>query len=155
MPDSGYTKVRLFTSVRYAPTPRFIFLGLLLALKASETPRMASGGACRQRHVRKGCMCWQSTSVRGPFLAIVTRASFEYILDTLTLAALWGLSSHYVPLSVFIILSVVAILTIQICGSLNLVVYPGDKACTFCICLQSLPPVRDGLVVFGAASHTC
>ena len=28
----------------YAPTPRFIFLGLLSLLKASVTPRMASGG---------------------------------------------------------------------------------------------------------------
>ena len=32
--------------MRYAPTPRFILLGWLSALKASEMPRMASGGAC-------------------------------------------------------------------------------------------------------------
>ena len=34
------------SSVLYAPTPRLSFSGLLSALKASVTPRMASGGAC-------------------------------------------------------------------------------------------------------------
>ena len=37
------------TSSRYAPTPRFIFWGLLSALKASLMPRMASGGACKRQ----------------------------------------------------------------------------------------------------------
>jgi hypothetical protein len=32
----------LFLSSRYAPTPRFILLGFLSALKASVTPRMGS-----------------------------------------------------------------------------------------------------------------
>ncbi len=36
----------MLTSVRYAPTPRFSFCGFVSALKASEMPRMASGGAC-------------------------------------------------------------------------------------------------------------
>jgi hypothetical protein len=36
------------TSVRYAPTPKFSLLGEVSALKASEIPRIASGGACRR-----------------------------------------------------------------------------------------------------------
>ena len=47
-------------SVRYAPTPRFIFLGLLLALKASDTPRIASGGACK----RPGVTLWADPEQR-------------------------------------------------------------------------------------------
>lgn len=31
--------------MRYAPTPRLSFIGLVLALNASETPRIGSGGA--------------------------------------------------------------------------------------------------------------
>ena len=37
---------RAYTSVLYAPTPRFSFLESLSALKASVIPRIASGGAC-------------------------------------------------------------------------------------------------------------
>ncbi len=36
----------LSSSVRYAPTPKFSFKSLVSALKASETPRIGSGGAC-------------------------------------------------------------------------------------------------------------
>lgn len=49
-PLGGYTfRTQLSTkglpwSSLYAPTPRFIFLGLLSLLKASVTPRMGSGG---------------------------------------------------------------------------------------------------------------
>jgi hypothetical protein len=43
--QAGSLLLRL-ASVRYAPTPRFILLGWLSALKASEMPRMPSGGAC-------------------------------------------------------------------------------------------------------------
>ena len=35
------------SSVRYAPTPRLSFMGFVLALNASDTPRMGSAGACR------------------------------------------------------------------------------------------------------------